>query len=70
MQQIQLGDSELTSSRLAFGCMRIAGDGSADARASGKRAVRAGPLERLLLVDHAVLHDEIDVEQFLDVVER
>jgi predicted oxidoreductase len=39
MQEIQLGSSDLVSSRLAYGCMRINGDGSQGDKEKGKRAV-------------------------------
>jgi predicted oxidoreductase len=41
METITLGKSQLESSRLVYGCMRIAGDGSREDEAKGKRAIRA-----------------------------
>lgn len=56
MQSIRLGQSGLTSSRLAYGCMRIAGDGSRDERDKGKRAVLAAIEAGYTLFDHANLY--------------
>lgn len=56
MESIRLGNSELTSSRLAYGCMRIAGDGSSSDRMRGKRAVRAAIDEGYTLFDHADIY--------------
>ena len=41
MQRINLGASTLESSRLVYGCMRIAGDNSAAERERGKQAIQA-----------------------------
>lgn len=56
METIQLGQSELRSSRLAYGCMRIAGDGSAADRNKGKAAVRAAIEHGYTLFDHADIY--------------
>ena len=41
MQTISLGRSELKSSRLVYGCMRITGDNSPEARQKGMKAIEA-----------------------------
>jgi predicted oxidoreductase len=41
MNKILLGSSNIESSRLIYGCMRIVGDNSSDDRAKGKRAIQA-----------------------------
>lgn len=56
MESIRLGRSELRSSRLAYGCMRIVGDGSTAARRHGKRAVRAAMDSGYTLFDHADIY--------------
>ena len=57
MQTIQLGQSKLRSSRLAYGCMRIAGDsGTAVERERGKAAVRAAIDNGYTLFDHADIY--------------
>lgn len=56
MQSLQLGQSELVSSRLAYGCMRIVGDGCTADRAKGKRAVLAAVENGYTLFDHADIY--------------
>ena len=56
MESITLGTSDLTSSRLAYGCMRIAGDGSAADRDKGKRAIHAAVDAGYTLFDHADIY--------------
>ncbi len=56
MQQIRLGKSELKSSRLAYGCMRIVGDGSAFDRKKGKQAVHSAIDAGYTLFDHADIY--------------
>ncbi|MCG8369609.1 MAG: aldo/keto reductase [Proteobacteria bacterium] len=53
METTRFGQSELRCSRLAYGCMRIAGDGSAADRNKGKTAVRAAIENGYTLFDHA-----------------
>ncbi|MCI2284899.1 hypothetical protein L3081_17765 [Colwellia sp. MSW7] len=40
MKTLPLGSSNISSSRLIYGCMRILGDNSAQDRAKGKRAIQ------------------------------
>jgi len=52
----ELGTSGVRVSRLGYGCMRIAGDGSRDDRKKGKRAVRAAIDSGYTLFDHADIY--------------
>lgn len=54
MNAIDIGG--LVVSRLAYGCMRIAGDGSTEDRDRGKRAVRAAVDAGFTLFDHADIY--------------
>lgn len=56
MQHVSLGKSDLSSSRLVYGCMRIIGDGSAAGRERGKRAVRAALEAGYNQFDHADIY--------------
>ena len=56
MDSTTLGQSGIQSSRLAYGCMRIAGDGGRDDRARGKRAVLAAYDQGYTLFDHADIY--------------
>ena len=53
METITLGKGQLESSRLVYGCMRIAGDGSRDDEEKGKRAIRAALEAGYTHFDHA-----------------
>jgi predicted oxidoreductase len=52
----ELGTSGVRVSRLGYGCMRIAGDGSRNDRKKGKRAVRAAIDSGYTLLDHADIY--------------
>jgi predicted oxidoreductase len=56
MRSISLGTSSLSSSRLAYGCWRIAGSGSPEDRESGRRAVAAAYEEGYTLFDLADIY--------------
>lgn len=56
MQKTSLGNSGLETSRLAYGCMRISGDNSPEARAAGKAAIRAAVDAGYTLFDHADIY--------------
>ena len=56
MEQIKLGKSEVSSSRLVYGCMRITGDNSAEANEHGKRAVLTAVDEGYTHFDHADIY--------------
>ena len=53
MKTITLGNSELVSSRLVYGCMRISGDNSPADREKGKQAIRAAIEAGYTHFDHA-----------------
>ena len=53
MKTITLGNSELVSSRLVYGCMRISGDNSPADREKGKQAIRAAIEADYTHFDHA-----------------
>ena len=56
MEMTRVGQSGLQASRLIYGCMRIAGDGSSDDRNKGKRAVHAAVEAGYTLFDHADIY--------------
>ncbi len=56
MKSIELKPSELISSRLIYGCMRITGNNSADDRAKGKLAIRAAIDGGYTHFDHADIY--------------
>lgn len=56
MQATTVGPSDLESSRLVYGCMRIAGDGSKDGLDTGKRALRAAVDAGYTQFDHADIY--------------
>ena len=56
MQYVTLGNTEIESSRLVYGCMRIAGDGSRDDAERGKEAVRAAVRAGYTHFDHADIY--------------
>lgn len=62
VESITLGTSDLTCSRLAYGCMRIMGDGSAADRDKGKRAIRAAVDAGYTLFDHADIYGDGECE--------
>jgi predicted oxidoreductase len=70
MQTITLGNSDLESSRLVYGCMRIAGDGSKDDREKGKRAVHAAIEAGYTQFDQADIYSSGRCEELLGEVLR
>ena len=56
MQTISVGPSDLESSRLVYGCMRIAGDGSQADLDKGKRALHAALEAGYTQFDHADIY--------------
>lgn len=60
---MQIGRSELAGSRLVYGCMRLTGDGSSDARKQGKRAVHAAIDAGYTVFDHADIYGHGDSER-------
>ena len=76
MKTIRLGKSDLTSSRVAYGCWRIAGtwnpaEVTAKSRAAGKQAVIAAYEAGYTLFDHADIYcDGIAEEIFGEVLKE
>ncbi len=56
MQTLPLGSSPLLSSRIVHGCMRLAGDGSANARRKGLAALEAAVAAGINHFDHADIY--------------
>ena len=56
MQSIALGQTGIDVSRLVYGCMRLVGDGSAEARARGKAAIHAAVDAGYTVFDHADIY--------------
>lgn len=56
MQTCRIGSSDLTSSRLVYGCMRIAGEGAREDLERGKRALRAAVDAGYTQFDHADIY--------------
>lgn len=70
MKTTPIGRSDLRSSRLAYGCMRIAGDGGHDDRDKGRRAVFAAIEAGYTLFDHADLYGNGACEELFGEVLR
>lgn len=58
MESRQIGKSSLAGSRLAYGCMRIAGDGSRGGQDAGKRAIHAAVDAGYTVFDHADIYGD------------
>ncbi len=56
MKSVVLGNSEIASSRLVYGCMRIIGDNSRGDRETGKAAIRAAIEAGYTHFDHADIY--------------
>lgn len=56
MQTSRIGSLEIESSRLVYGCMRIAGDGSTADREKGRNAIHAAVEEGYTHFDHADIY--------------
>lgn len=56
MEQVTVGNSTLESSRLVYGCMRLAGDGSRTATERGRRAIEAALEAGYTQFDHADIY--------------
>ncbi len=68
MQGVPLGSTGIKISRLIYGCMRIAGDGSAASRDRGKRAVRAALDAGYTAFDHADIYADGECERLFGEV--
>ena len=63
MQTIELGKTGTNISRLIYGCMRLAGDGSREARSRGKRAIRTAIDAGYTAFDHADIYGNGECER-------
>lgn len=63
MQQVTIPQTSLHSSRLIYGCMRLIGDGSSEARQQGKLAIRAALEAGYNHFDHADIYGGGQSEQ-------
>lgn len=70
MESTPLGKSNLRGSRLVYGCMRLIGDGSSDARRSGRRAVAAALDAGYTVFDHADIYANGECETLFGEVLR
>ena len=70
MQSIKIGTSGLQSSRLVYGCMRIAGDGSKEDEAKGKQAIYAAIEAGYTQFDQADIYSNGRCEELLGEVLR
>lgn len=70
MQSIRIGTSDLESSRLVYGCMRIVGDGSDEHEEKGKRAVYAAIEAGYTQFDQADIYSNGRCEELLGEVLR
>jgi len=68
MEQIRLGKSEIYSSRLVYGCMRITGDNSPEANERGRRAIRTAIDEGYTHFDHADIYGEGRSEELFGTI--
>ncbi|WOO41213.1 aldo/keto reductase [Rubellicoccus peritrichatus] len=71
MESISLGKSDLMSSRLVYGCMRLVGDNSSEIRNNGKVAVRTAIDEGYTHFDHADIYGKGKCEElFAEVLKE
>jgi predicted oxidoreductase len=68
MESIALGNTGISISRLIYGCMRIVGDGSHDARNRGRRAIHAAVEAGYTAFDHADIYGGGECERLFGEV--
>lgn len=68
MKTTTLGKSDLVSSRLVYGCMRIAGENTAQDREKGRNAIRAAIAEGYTHFDHADIYGGGECESIFSEV--
>jgi len=68
MDSIKLGKSDIISSRIVYGCLRIVGDNSIDSRKKGKQAVRTAIEEGYTHFDHADVYGRGKCEELFSEV--
>lgn len=70
MQLTTIGGSGLRGSRFVYGCMRLAGDGSIESKARGKRAVETAIDAGYTVFDHADIYADGQCEALFGEVLR
>lgn len=70
METIKLGKSNILSSRIVYGCMRIIGNNSSDSRKNGKDAVRTAIEEGYTHFDHGDIYGGGKCEELFSEVLR
>ncbi len=68
MESIKLGKSNIISSRIVYGCMRIVGDNSPDNRKKGKQAIRTAIEEGYTHFDHADIYGSGKCEELFSEI--
>jgi predicted oxidoreductase len=68
MEFVKLGKSDILSSRIVYGCMRIVGDNSVDSRRKGKQAIRTAIEEGYTHFDHADIYGRGQCEELFSEV--
>ena len=68
METVKLGKSNIESSRLVYGCMRIVGDDTPESRNKGKAAIRTAIEEGYNHFDHADIYGAGECEKLFSEV--
>jgi len=68
MEVIKLGTSDILSSRIVYGCMRIVGDNSIESRKKGKQAIRTAIEEGYTHFDHADIYGDGKCEELFSEI--
>ena len=68
MESIKLGKSNILSSRIVYGCMRIVGDNSISSRKKGKQAIRTAIEEGYTHFDHADIYGGSKCEELFSEI--
>ena len=68
MESLKLGKSNIISSRIVYGCMRIVGDNSVESRKKGKQAIRTAIEEGYTHFDHADIYGNGECEELFSEV--
>jgi predicted oxidoreductase len=70
MESIKLGISNILSSRIVYGCMRVVGDNSTNSRKKGKQAIRTAIEEGYTHFDHADIYGDGKCEELFSEILR
>ncbi len=70
METIELGQTGIQTSRLIYGCMRLVGDGSDEARERGRQAIRTAVDAGYTVFDHADIYGRGECEALFGEVLR